>query len=159
MNKPLLLHGQKHIGLVFKSIAGDGAHSAQNITGEGTQSGLGVGDPHTHEETKHTAGEVVTEFASCRYMGQREITAAQHNAAGFCHFLHTGFGVFGVVLVITVHGNNAQGIGPVLKEPVKSILQRGTFTLVDFVMKQMDLGMRGGGFKIMHVFRLAAVID
>ena len=45
--------------------------------------------------------------------------------------LAAGLGVGGVVLVITVHGDNTEAIGPVSQEPAEGIFQGCTLTLVD----------------------------
>ena len=62
--------------------------------------------------------------------------------------------------VVTVDGDNTETIGTVFQEPPECVFQSGTFTLVHFVMKQMNLRMLSGQIvEIVEIFGLTAIID
>ena len=70
-----------------------------------------------------------------------------------------GSGIFRVMLVVTIYGNNAGSVGSVIQEPGKSGLQRSTLATVILVMQKMHLGVGGSSFKIMQILCCAAIID
>ena len=157
----VILHSQQHIGFVFETLTLDGAQDFQIGTGNDAQTGLGIGEGHTHENLKDGGSGLVAKTASGRHMIQREVTAAQCNAAGFQHFFAAAARVLGMVLVVTVHRDHTETIGPVCQEVAEGVLQRGTLALIDLVVQQVnDIGMCGSfGFKVVKIFGLAAVVD
>lgn len=72
-----------------------------------------------------------------RYMGQGKIPAAQGDVPGFQGVLTAGAGVFGVVLIVAVHGDHGLPLGAVFQEPGKCRLEgKRALAPVDLVVKQ-----------------------
>ena len=74
--------------------------------------------------------------------------------------LTAGAGVFGMVLIVAVHGDHGLPLGAVLQEPGECRFEGSALAPVDFVVKQLDFGMGCGGIgEVMKVFRFASVVD
>ena len=103
---------------------------------------------------------MVAEAAPGGDVVQRKVPAAQGDPAGFQHMQAASPGVLRVVLIVAVHSDDAQTLGPVVEEIPEGVFQGRTFALVDFMMEQGDLRMQGGKIgEIVQVFGLAAVVD
>ena len=154
------LHFQQHIGFVLKAVAGHLGEKFQGVPGESAQAGLGIGQGNAAEQLEHRRGGLVAEAAAGRHMGQGKIPAAQGDAPGFQGMLTAGAGVFGVVLIVAVHGDHGLPLGAVLQKPGECRLEGSALAPVDLVVKQLDFGMGCGGIgKVVKVFRLASVVD
>ena len=103
----LILEGQQHIGLILEPVSVNLGQLGKDGSGDGSQSGLGIGNVHAHENLEDRRGGAVAEPASGGHVGKGKVPAAQDDTAGFQHFLAAGSGVLRVVLVIAVHGDNA----------------------------------------------------
>ena len=155
----LVLEGQQHIGFVLEPVAGYVHQLLHHIPGDGTQAGLGVGDGHSHEQFEDGRGGVVAEAAAGGDVIQGKVPAAQGGVAGLQHVFAAGPGIGGVMLVVPVHGDNAQTLRTVFQEIAERVFQRGSFALVHFMVQQVDFRMLGSQIReIVKVFRLAAVV-
>ena len=154
------LHSQEHIGLVLKPVSvhlGERFHCA---AGDGPQTRLGIGKGYAAEQLEHQGGGAVAEPASGGHIRQGKIPAAQGHAAGLQHVNSAGPGIFRVVLVVPVHGDNPQPLRTVGKEPGKSGFQGGAFAPVYLVGQQGNLRMsRCRIGKVVQLLFPAAVID
>ena len=157
----VLLHSQKHVGLVLETVAVDGAQNFQIAAGDGAQTGLGIGERHAHENFEDCRGGLIAEAAAGGHVIQCKIAAAQNQMAGLQHFFAAVQRVFGVVLIITVNGDNAKPVRTVLQEVTEGVFQGGTLALVYFMVQQMDYIRMCCCllFKIVQVLRLAAIVD
>ena len=153
-------HSQQHIGLVLEAVASDGIEYLQRRAGDGPQAGLGVGEGHAHENLEHGGSGLVAEAAAGRDILLVKVPAAEDDFAGFQHMLDAGAGIGGVVLVVAVHGDDAEAVGTVLQEPGESGFQSSALAAVDLVVQQVDFRVGSGGIReVMQVFLLAAVVN
>ena len=153
------LHGQQHIGFVLKPVAVNRQEFFNRVSGDCPQTGLGIGQGHAAEELKNQRGGVIAEPASGGHLGAGEVPAAQHHIPGFQHPPAAGSGILRVVLVVTVHGDNAQALGSVFQEPGKGRFQRRALAPVHLMVQQGDLFMLlRRVLETGQVFRLGAVI-
>ena len=156
----LILEGQQHIGLVFKPIAVHLRQLVQIACGNGAQPCLGVGNRHAHEDFENSRGGAVAEPASGGHVRLGKVPAAQDNTAGFQHFLAAGAGILRMMLVVAVHGDNAQTVRPVLENIPEGVLQSCALALVGLVVQQGDFRVLGCKVvEVVQIFGLAAVVD
>ena len=141
------------------SVTFDGEECLYRMGGNGSKTGLGIGNGHTNHDLEYAAGDVVAHTAARRNMGQAEIPAAENDLVRSHHLLRACFGVGWVMLVVTVHGDDTGGIRAVLQEPGEGGFQRRALSTVDFVMQQVHFRVCGGSFKVVEIFRFAAVVD
>ena len=74
--------------------------------------------------------------------------------------LTAGLGVLRVVLIVAIHGDNAQAVRAVFKEITEGVLQRRALAFIDLMMEQGNFRVLGGKIgKVVQVFGLAAVVD
>ena len=71
----------------------------------------------------------------------------------------TGAGILRVVLVVSVHRDDARSLRPVFQEPGESGFEGRALAAVAGMLQQMHLGVGRGGLEIMPVFGLASVVD
>jgi hypothetical protein len=64
-----------------------------------------------------------------------------------------------VVLIIAVHGDDAQRIRPIFQHPAEGGLQGSALATVELVMQKVYFRMGSGGLEIVEVLRLAAVVN
>ena len=102
---------------------------------------------------------MVAEAAPGGDMIQGKVPAAQDDVSGSHHLLAAAFRVLGVVLVVTVHGNDTDALGAVFQEVAERIFQGSALALVDLMVQQGDLGMLSSQIgEIVQIFCLGAVV-
>ena len=153
------LHSQQHIGFVLEPVAVNRQEFFNRVPGNRPQTGLGIGQSHAAKELEDQRGGVIAEPASGRHLGAGEIPAAQHHIPGFQHPLAAGSGILRVVLIVSVHGDNTQALGPIFQEPGKGRFQCRALSPVHLMVQQGNLFMLlRRVLETGQVFRLGAVI-
>ena len=69
-------------------------------------------------------------------------------------------GIFRVVLIVAIHGDDTKAIGPILQKPAEGVFEGSTLALVHFVVQQGDFRVFFSQLgEVMQVLLLAAVVD
>ena len=140
-------------------IAGNAAKKRELCPGNGTQAGLGVGNGHAHKDLENKRGDLIAVAALKWDIRLIKITDAQDDVTGFCHMQRTGAGIFGMVLIVAVHGDDAQRIRSVFQHPAEGGLQGSALAAVDFMLEDGHAFDGGHLVKDGLILLAAAVID
>ena len=153
------LHVQKHIGLILKALALDGAEALQILPGNCAKPGLGIVYLNAVADAEKPCGGLVACNGAGRHTGLIKVTAAQnHLIFKLKHPVAAGNDVVRQMLPVTVNGDNALCLRDVGKHKLKGGLQRSALALVHPVVQHMALTVLSGSFKKALLLVGAAVV-